>query len=258
MEALRLDNISKSFGRLQVLQNVSFSVEHGKHKVILIGPNGAGKTTLFNLISGELAPSEGKIYLFSRDVTRMSCHQRVHLGLGRTYQIANLFFNLTVLDNVLMALNRHKASPFHMFQSMTAYREFFTEAETLLNRIDNLWEKRAFPLSQLSYGEIRQMELILGLAVRPKLLLLDEPTAGLTSSEAEALSGLIRKLPDDITVLMIEHDMKVAFDLADSMIVLHQGEILASGSPAEIKANAQVKGVYFGGTQYHGRHPSAR
>ena len=188
----------------------------------------------------------------------MPCHQRVHLGLGRTYQIANLFFNLSVLDNVILALNRYKGSPFHMFQPLAADRDLFAEVESLLTRVGILWEKREVPLSRLSYGEIRQMELILGLGLAPKLLLLDEPTAGLTSSEAAVLSILIRKLPDDITVLMIEHDMKVAFDLADSMIVLHQGEILASGSPAEIKANAQVKGVYFGGTQYHGRHPSAR
>jgi len=248
VEALRLENLSKNFGRLQVLQNVSLTLEHGGRKVLLIGPNGAGKTTLFNLISGELAPSAGKIYLFSRDVTRMPCYRRVHLGLGRTYQITNLFINLTVLDNVLMALNRHKSSPIHMFQPMAAYREFFTEAEKLLNQIGNLWEKRALPLSQLSYGEIRQMELILGLAIAPQILLLDEPTAGLTSSEAEVLAGLIRKLPNNITVLMIEHDMKVAFDLADSMVVLHQGEILASGSPMEIKANSKVKEIYLGGT----------
>ena len=182
----------------------------------------------------------------------MACHRRVHLGLGRTYQTVNLFFNLTVLDNVLMGLNKHKSSPIHMFRPMAAYRELFTEAEKLLSRTGNLWEKRASLVSQLSYGEIRQMEMILGLAIAPKILLLDEPTAGLTSSEAEAFSGLIRKLPKDMTVLIIEHDMKLAFELADSIIVFHQGEILASGSPMEIKTNSKVREVYLGGIQSHG------
>lgn len=246
MEALRLEKLSKNFGRLQVLHNISFTVEHGERKVILIGPNGAGKTTLFNLISGELVPSGGKIYLFSKDITRMACHRRVRMGLGRTYQITNLFFNLTVMDNVLMALNRHKASPFHMFRPMTAYTDLFLKAEELLRQIGNFWEKRDLPLSQLSYGEVRQMELILGLAIEPKILLLDEPTAGLTSSEAEILAAMIRTLPKDVTIVMIEHDMKVAFAIADHVIVLHQGEILASGTPKEIRGNPRVREVYLG------------
>lgn len=247
MEALRLEKLSKSFGRLQVLRDISLTVEHGERKVILIGPNGAGKTTLFSLISGELTPSAGKIYLFSKDITKKPCHERVHLGLGRTYQITNLFLNLTVLNNILLALNKRKSSPFHMFRPMTAYSDLFVEAKKLLCQIGNLWEKRDSPLSQLSYGEIRQMELALGMAIEPKILLLDEPTAGLTSSEAEILAGIIRNLPKDVTVIMIEHDMKVAFALADSIIVLHQGEILASGNPIEIKANAKVREVYLGG-----------
>lgn len=249
MEALRVEKLSKSFGSLQVLRDISFTVEHGKRKVLLIGPNGAGKTTLFNLISGEIAPSGGKIYLFSKDVTKMPCHRRVHLGLGRTYQVTNLFFNLTVLQNVLIALNKYKASPLHMFRPITAYDDLFVKAEKLLSQIGKLWEKRDCPINQLSYGDLRQMELVLGLAIEPKVLLLDEPTAGLTSSEAEGLAEMIRNLPQNVTVVIIEHDMKVAFGLADHIIVLHLGEMLASGSPEEIRANPEVKEVYLGGMQ---------
>jgi branched-chain amino acid transport system ATP-binding protein len=253
VEALRVEKLSKSFGRLQVLRDISLVVEHGERRVILIGPNGAGKTTLFNIISGELAPSAGKIYLFSKDVTEMPGHRRVHLGLGRTYQITNLFSNLTVLENVLIALNKHKSSPFRMFRPMTAYEDLFIKARKLLGQMGNLWEKRDFPLSQLSYGDLRQMELALGLALDPKILLLDEPTAGLTSSEAEELSKMIRNLPQEVTVVIIEHDMKVAFTLADHIIVFHQGEILASGTPEEIRANPQVQEVYLGGGNGNGK-----
>jgi branched-chain amino acid transport system ATP-binding protein len=212
---------------------------------VIIGPNGAGKTTLFNLITGELTPSSGKVYLFSRDVTRMQCHRRTHLGLGRTFQIVDLFFDFTVMENILLALEAHETSCFHMIRPLTSYKKMHDKARKLLEGF-GLWEKRDFLIRALSHGEMRHVELILGLAMEPKILLLDEPTAGLTSSESERLAHLIQNLSRDITLAMIEHDMKVAFALAERMIVLHNGEILADEEPEKIRANPNVKKVYLG------------
>ena len=220
-------------------------MEHGGGRVVIIGPNGAGKTTLFNVITGELAPSAGKVHLFSRDVTKMPCHRRTHLGLGRTFQVTNLFTYFTVMDNILLALQAHRPFRYQMFRPITGYPVLYDRARELLEGI-GLWEKQNFLIAELSHGEMRKVELILGLAVEPKILLLDEPTAGLTSSEAESFGHIIRDLLRDVTVVIIEHDMKVAFALADRIIVLHQGEIVADGEPQEIKANPGVKEVYLG------------
>jgi branched-chain amino acid transport system ATP-binding protein len=211
----------------------------------IIGPNGAGKTTLFNIITGEISPSSGKVYLFSKDVTKMECHRRTHLGLGRTFQIVDLFPDFTVMENTLLALQAHETSCFHMIRPLASYRNIYDKGRALLERF-SLWEKRDFPIRSLSHGEMRHVELILGLAMEPRILLLDEPTAGLTSSESERLANLIQNLDRNITLVMIEHDMKVAFALAERMIVLHNGEILADGDPEEIRANSRVKEVYLG------------
>lgn len=211
----------------------------------IIGPNGAGKTTLFNIITGEISPSSGKVYLFSRDVTKMQCHRRIHLGLGRTFQIVDLFPDFTVMENTLLALQAHETSCFHMIRPLASYRNLHDKGRALLERF-SLWEKRDYPIRSLSHGEMRHVELILGLAMEPRILLLDEPTAGLTSSESERLANLIQNLDRNITLVMIEHDMKVAFGLAERMIVLHNGEILADGDPEEIRANSRVKEVYLG------------
>jgi branched-chain amino acid transport system ATP-binding protein len=213
--------------------------------LVIIGPNGAGKTTLFNIITGEVTPSSGKIYLFSRDVTNMQCHRRAHLRLGRTFQIVDLFYDFTVMDNTLLALQAHETSCFHMIRPLKSYRNMYDKGRALLERF-GLWEKRDFPIRALSHGEMRHVELTLGLAMQPKVLLLDEPTAGLTSSESQKLASLIQNLDRTITLTMIEHDMKVAFGLAERMIVLHHGEILADGDPDAIRANPKVKEVYLG------------
>jgi len=227
------------------LGDISFALDQGGPRVVIIGPNGAGKTTLFNVISGELSPSSGKVYLFSRDVTRMRCYRRTHLGLGRTFQIVDLFHDFTVMANTLLALQAHETSCFHMIRPLTSYRNMYDKAGALLERF-GLWEKKDVPIRALSHGEMRHVELILGLAMEPKVLLLDEPTAGLTSSESQKLASLIQNLDRTITLVMIEHDMKVAFALAERMIVLHNGEILADGDPETIRANPKVKEVYLG------------
>jgi len=175
----------------------------------------------------------------------MQCYRRTHLGLGRTFQIIDLFPDFTVMENTLLALQAHETSCMHMIRPLTSYRNMYDKARTLLERFD-LWGKRGFPIRALSHGEMRHVELILGLAMEPKILLLDEPTAGLTSSESEKLAHLIQNFERDITLVMIEHDMKVAFALAERMIVLHNGEILADGTPEQIRANPKVKEVYLG------------
>lgn len=227
------------------MRDISFTSEQGGPRMAIIGPNGAGKTTLFNIITGEISPSSGKVYLFSRDVTKMQCHRRTHLGLGRTFQIVDLFPDFTVMENILLALQAHETSCFHMIRPLASYRNLYDKGRALLERF-SLWEKRDFPIRSLSHGEMRHVELILGLAMEPRILLLDEPTAGLTSSESERLANLIQNFDRNITLVMIEHDMKVAFALAERMIVLHNGEILADGDPEEIRANSRVKEVYLG------------
>ena len=175
----------------------------------------------------------------------MQCYRRTHLGLGRTFQIVDLFPDFTVMENTLLALQAHETSCMHMIRPLSSYRNMYDKGRALLERF-GLWEKRDFPIRALSHGEMRHVELILGLAMEPKILLLDEPTAGLTSSESEKLAHLIQNFERDITLVMIEHDMKVAFTLAERMIVLHNGEILADGTPEQIRANPKVKEVYLG------------
>jgi len=227
------------------LRDISFALEHGGPRVVIIGPNGAGKTTLFNIITGELPPSSGKVYLFSREVTKMQCYRRTHFGLGRTFQIVDLFPDFTVMENTLLAFQAHETSCFRMIRPLSSYRKIHDKSRALLEGF-GLWEKRDFPINALSHGEMRHVELILGLAMEPRVLLLDEPTAGLTSSESQKLASLIQSLHRNITLAMIEHDMKVAFALAERMIVLHQGEVLADGEPEKIRANSKVREVYLG------------
>jgi branched-chain amino acid transport system ATP-binding protein len=227
------------------LRNVSFSLDQKGSRVVIIGPNGAGKSTLFNVISGELAPSGGKVYLFEKDVTKIQCHRRAHLGLGRTFQIVDLFPKFTVMENALIALQAHESFCYQMLRPLTSYKNIAEKADLLLERT-GLWEKRGFLINALSYGEMRRVELLLGLCMDPKVLLLDEPTAGLTSSESLELADLIQNLHRETSLLMIEHDMKVAFTLADRIIVLHQGEVLADGKPEAIRENAKVREVYLG------------
>lgn len=251
MEALRVQGLGKSFGSLTVLRDVSFSLDEGGRRLVIIGPNGAGKSTLFNLIAGEWPPTEGKVFLFSHEVTKMPCHRRAQLGLGRTFQRSDLFPYFTVLENVLLALQVRKPFRYQMLRPITAYRSLYDRAEALLEGI-GLWTKRNYPVTALSHGEMRKVELILGLAVEPRLLLLDEPTAGLTASEAEQFAGVMRELLRDTTVVIIEHDMKVAFALAERIIVLHQGSIVADGQPEDIRANPRVKEVYLGEEEKEG------
>jgi branched-chain amino acid transport system ATP-binding protein len=173
MEGLRVENLSKSFGALSVLDNLSFDFWAEERRVVVIGPNGAGKTTLFNLISGELLPSQGTIHLFGRDVTRMPCHRRTRLGLARTFQVTDLFPYFTLMENLLLALQAHDPCKYQMLRPLSTYNHLYKRAEELLKEM-NLWEKKDLLISMLSHGETRLVEILLGVAANPKILLLDE------------------------------------------------------------------------------------
>jgi len=244
MEALRIVALTKHFGGVQALNDVSFSVERGE-RLAIIGPNGAGKTTLFNVINGQFHASAGHIFFFGKEITTMATHDRSFLGLSRTFQLTSLFLNLTVLDNALLALHGTKPSRFQMFRSVHSYQHLLDKARELLGTME-LWEKRNIPVKSLSYGEQRKMEIALSLASNPKILLLDEPGNGLTTAESTALIKMIRDFVLDMTILIVAHDMDLVFNVADRIIVLHYGRIIAEGSPEAIQADLNVKEIYLG------------
>jgi len=223
---------------------VSLAVRPGERRA-LIGPNGAGKTTLFNLISGSLPVSAGAITLFGRDVTGAPTHRRAAQGLARTFQITNLFADLTVLDNCLLALQALTPARFAMFRPLGAFRDLHAAALAALEAV-GLGAVGDVPVRNLSHGEQRQLEIALALAGKPRVLLLDEPTAGLSPAESRLMADLLARLDPAITVLMIEHDMDIALELSARVTVLHYGRVIADGSREEIRADAQVREIYLG------------
>jgi len=244
MEALRVEGLSKNFGGVSAVDNVSFGVEVGEHLVI-IGPNGAGKTTLFNLINGQLPATAGRIYFFGQEITDMPTHRRAHLGQARAFQIISLFLNLSVLDNALLALHGTKPYRFKLFRPINHYKFISDKAQETLKALD-LWEKKDELVKNLSYGEQQRMEIGLSLAPQPKLLLLDEPSAGLTMEECSGIIDMIKNLGLDITVIIVDHDMDLVFGVAERIVVLHYGQIIAHGTPEEIQADPRVKEIYLG------------
>jgi branched-chain amino acid transport system ATP-binding protein len=242
--ALDCDGLTKQFGGLEAVKGVKLSVKSGERRAI-IGPNGAGKTTLFRLISGEMPATSGCIRLFGREITLLSAYRRAHLGLGRTFQITNLFNTMTVLDNLVVATMGLKGTKLIMWRSIAVYRELYEKAEAALASI-GMFEKRKEIVKNLSYGEQRQIEISLALISNPGVLLLDEPTAGLSPADAVMMTRIIQKLDPAITILIIEHNMDVAFQVADRISVLHQGSLFAEGSAKEIRNNPQVQEIYFG------------
>ncbi|HAM55871.1 MAG: ABC transporter ATP-binding protein [Candidatus Rokubacteria bacterium RBG_16_73_20] len=242
--ALSLSGLTKAFGGLRALDDVSLEIQPGERRAI-IGPNGAGKTTLFSLVSGEQAPTGGRIALFGRDITRLAPHRRAALGLARTYQITNLFPRLTVLDNCLLAVQALSPVKLHLHRPLGRYRALFDRAEALLESV-GLLAKRAAPVRDLSHGEQRQLEIALALAGTPRLLLLDEPTAGLALAESQMMVALLKGLDPAITILIIEHDMAVAFELTDRVTVLHYGRVVADGSARDVRADPLVQEIYLG------------
>jgi len=244
MEALRVKDLSKRFGGIQALNHVSFGVKAGE-KLAIIGPNGAGKTTLFNVLNGQLAATDGRIYLYGEDITNLRTHYRAHRGQSRSFQITSLFPPLTVLENCMLALQGTRSSRFQMFRSIVSYKPLLAKAQELLKTVD-LWEKRDEVVRNTSYGEQRRLEIAMSLASEPRLLLLDEPSAGLTSSESMVVVDIIHNLGKDITTLLVAHDMDLVFGVAERIMVLHYGQIIVEGAPEAVKNDPRVKEIYMG------------
>jgi branched-chain amino acid transport system ATP-binding protein len=244
MSALEVLGLTHDFGGLRALDDVTLEARPGERLVVL-GPNGAGKTTLFNAITGLLRPARGRIRLLGADVTRFGPHARAQRGLGRTFQITTLFPNLSVLDSVLLAVQGADPARSAVLRPQTAFPHLRARALALLDEW-GLGARRDVTTRLLSYGEQRQLELVLALAAGSRVLLLDEPTAGLSPAETAQVAAAIRRLPRDLTLLFIEHDMDVALDLADRVVVLHQGRVLVSGSPADIRKDPRVAEIYLG------------
>jgi branched-chain amino acid transport system ATP-binding protein len=242
--ALEIEALSHHFGGLTALDRVSLAVAPGE-RLAIIGPNGAGKTTLFNIITGLYRPSEGRIRLLGHDVTRLPTHRRAQLGLARTFQITTLFPRLTVLESVLLAVQGLDPARFTVHRSRESYGHLRERAESLLADW-GLADRAGQVTRRLSYGEQRQVELVLALAGAPKVLLLDEPTAGLSPAETASVVEMIRRFSRDTTILLIEHDMDVALDLVDRVAVLFQGRVLAEGSKDKIKSDPEVAAIYLG------------
>jgi len=242
MEALRLQNLKKAFGGLPAIADVSLSVEAGERRLI-IGPNGAGKTTLFNLLTGDLPRDAGSIALFGTEVSRLATHHRVHMGLARTYQIITLFPKDTLEHNVALSLMGLSKTRWNVFGRVP--QSFFDEARTVLARV-GLEGAAKRPIAEVAYGEKRRVEIAMALAQRPKVLLLDEPLAGLSREERGHVKALVAGIPRETTVIMIEHDMDTALDLADQITVLHYGRVIVEGTRAAVVADPKTREVYLG------------
>jgi branched-chain amino acid transport system ATP-binding protein len=236
--------ICHDFSGLQVLMDVNLDVKEGERHAI-IGPNGAGKTTLFNVITGTYYPSEGDVFFKGRKVTGFKPYKMVRRGMGRSFQITSTFSRLTAFQNIRMGILSKRNIRFNMLRMLDKMQDVTAETEEVLKRI-NLDGERDIPASQLSYGKSRSLEISMALATDPDLVMLDEPTAGMSVDETHNAVELIRRLTEGKTMVIIEHDMDVVFSLADRITVLHLGTILASGPPEQIRDNQTVKDAYLG------------
>ena len=243
MSVLRIDHLRHSFGSLIVTNDVSMSIEDGERHVI-IGPNGAGKTSLINQIGGQLRPSAGRILLGNTDITGWPPHRISRMGLARTFQRNNLFQNLSVIENLRLAVQARFGNPLNFITPVSRLRNLRNHVEQLMQRVH--LDRGLRLVRELSYGEQRQLEVGIALAAEPKLLLLDEPTSGMSPAETGQMINLIANLPRNLSILMIEHDMKVVFSISDRITVLNRGEVLATGTPIEIQTNNRVREVYLG------------
>jgi branched-chain amino acid transport system ATP-binding protein len=244
VSALAITSLTKAFSGLRVIAGLSMTVAAGERRLI-IGPNGAGKTTLFNLIAGELEPDTGRLEILGRDVTRVPARRRAHLGLARTYQIITLFPASTLRENVALALLGVSPARWNPFSRLDRNEKVMQGAEAVLARV-GLDELADRPLRETAYGEQRRVEIAMALAQNPRLLLLDEPFAGLSTMERSDVKALIAAIPRDVTIVMIEHDMDVALDLAEQITVLHFGQVVVEGARAAVVADARTREIYLG------------
>jgi branched-chain amino acid transport system ATP-binding protein len=246
--ALETIGLRKNFGALPVANDINFTLAPGARHA-LIGPNGAGKTTFINLITGRLSPDTGTIKLGGEDITKLSQAARVKRGLGRTFQINMLYKGLSVLENVVMAVSERQGKAGDMFRVAGSHRGIIEDAYALLERL-RLADVATSLVKELPYGKQRLVEIAIALGLRPSVLLLDEPAAGVPSAESSIILDVVESLPGDIAMLIIEHDMDLVFRLAKKITVLVQGAVLVEGTPAEIAADARVREVYLGERQH--------
>jgi branched-chain amino acid transport system ATP-binding protein len=242
--ALEVANLKKAFGGLTVTQDVSLTVRPGERRLI-IGPNGAGKTTLFNQISGDLRPNSGTIRLFNADITYLPPYRRAHRGLSRTYQIITLFADDTLEHNVSLGMLGLRPSRWQMWRPMASYADIKTEARRALDAV-GLLHLADHPISDIAYGERRRVELAVALAQQPRVLLLDEPLAGLSNTERATVKSLIASIPRETTLIMIEHDMDTALDLAETVTLLNYGRVIVDGQRDAVIADERTREVYLG------------
>ncbi len=247
MNILETKRLYHDFSGLEVLFDVNLKVEEGERHAV-IGPNGAGKTTLFNVITGTYKPSQGQVFFKGKEITGSKPHELMRLGVGRSFQITSTFNRLTTFQNIRLAILSKKGIRFHMFRRVDRMLDITEETDEVLKHI-NLDRERDVPAGMLSYGKHRSLEISLALASDPDLIMLDEPTAGMSRDETHYTVELIRRLTEGKTVVIIEHDMDVVFSLADRITVLHYGQVLATGHPAEIRQNQAVKDAYLGETE---------
>jgi branched-chain amino acid transport system ATP-binding protein len=244
MSVLRIENLTKSFGSLVVTNQLNLAIEPGERHVI-IGPNGAGKTSLIHQIGGQLRPSDGHIFLDDRDITGLAPDEICQRGIARTFQRNNLFRELSVLENVRLAVQAKRGGSLKFYLPVSRFTVQIEAARNYLALV-GIADAAGQLVRNLSYGEQRQLEIAMALASEPRLLLLDEPTAGMAPAETQRMIALIAGLPRQLAILMIEHDMQVVFSLADRITVLYYGEVLATGTVQEIEANPRVREVYLG------------
>jgi branched-chain amino acid transport system ATP-binding protein len=242
--ALEVVNLKKAFGGLAVTQNVSLAVRPGERRLI-IGPNGAGKTTLFNQISGDLHPNSGTIRLFDIDITYFPPYKRAHCGLARTYQIITLFADDTLEHNITLGLLGLRTMRWQMWLPVSFYGDLANEARRILDAV-GLLHLAGHPISDIAYGEKRRVELAMALAQKPRVLLLDEPLAGLSNVERLTVKALIASIPRETTVVMIEHDMDTALDLAETVTLLDYGRVIVDGGRDAVIADQRTREVYLG------------
>jgi branched-chain amino acid transport system ATP-binding protein len=242
--ALEIVGLNKAFGGLRVTQDISLRIRRGERRLI-IGPNGAGKTTLFNQISGDMRPNSGRIRLFGADVTTLAPYRRAHLGLSRTYQIITLFTGDTLEHNVTLGLLGLLPSRWQMWRPLSFYRDLAAKARRTLDTV-GLLHLADHPISEIAYGEKRRVELAMALAQKPRVLLLDEPLAGLSNSERSTVKALIASISRETTVVMIEHDMDTALDLAETVTLLNYGRVIVDGARDDVIADERTREVYLG------------
>ncbi len=246
MEVLRTENLTKKFGGLTAVAKVDFHLEKNEVQSI-IGPNGAGKSTLFKLINGELKPTQGRIWFNGEDITGLEQHLVSHKGIATSYQITNIFPKLTTFENVRLSVQSRKTS-YNCWSKAGDHQGINAKTKGILQKT-GLWEKRDSLAANLSYGDQRHLEIGVALGTEPILLLMDEPTSGLSPIETRETVALIKEIAKGLSVILVEHKMKVVMDLSDKITVLHEGEVIARGNPEEIRANEKVRRVYLGGVK---------